>query len=87
MPVSSESDTKKWAESFLQKNFENEVDYTAKYDRYIGEEISEKIFFISFFAYLLFKIVLELAKTTMGINILRKEFSAMRLILINCLMS
>jgi hypothetical protein len=42
LPVSSESDTKKWAESFLQKNFENEVDYTAKYDRYIGEEISEK---------------------------------------------
>lgn len=40
LPASSDSDTKKWAESFLQKNCENETDYKAKYDKYIITEIS-----------------------------------------------
>ena len=38
--TSSDSDTKKWAESFLQKSCENETNYTAKYDKYIITESS-----------------------------------------------
>ena len=38
--ASSDSDTKKWAESFLQKKCDNEVDYTEKYDKYFIEEES-----------------------------------------------
>ncbi|MDE6413011.1 MAG: HRDC domain-containing protein [Eubacterium sp.] len=34
----SDSDTKKWAESFLQKNCENKTDYKAKYGKYIISE-------------------------------------------------
>ena len=41
-PVYSDSDTKKWAESFLQKNCENDVDYTTKYDKYFNKEKSDE---------------------------------------------
>ena len=40
LSASSDSDTKKWAESFLLKSCENETDYKAKYDKYISAENS-----------------------------------------------
>lgn len=39
--ASSDSETKEWAESFLQKNCENEVDYISKYDKYINDNVNE----------------------------------------------
>ena len=38
LPTSSENDMRDWAESFLQKNCENETVYTAKYEKYINSE-------------------------------------------------
>ncbi len=39
--ASSDSEAKEWAESFLQKNCENEVDYKSKYDKYINDNVNE----------------------------------------------
>lgn len=36
--TSSDSDTKEWAESFLNKNCDNDADYLTKYDKYITSD-------------------------------------------------